>query len=186
MDMTGTGEAASKPPDRSGRRWFLRIPFGSLRFYVVLLIAGIALHVVDSVVFQIPFAEPVTDKELVLEFQKRQLDIWGEMNKLLITLATATAGAVGGFMLSRDKVLPLAPEQRRRAGASWMFCAFSLYFGYLSYQEAMWMLSLGTFNAYNPRVWWPTRAQFWTFLVAIIIFADSIYGSIRDKNKAAE
>jgi hypothetical protein len=148
MDMTGTGEAASKPPDRSGRRWFLRIPFGSLRFYVVLLIAGFALHVVNSVVFHIPFVEPVTDKDVIREFQKRQLDIWEEMNKLLIALATATAGAVGGFMLSRDKVLPLAPEQRRRAGASWMFCAVSLYFGYLSYQEATWMLSLGTFNAY--------------------------------------
>ena len=146
--MTGTGEAASKPPDRSGRRWFLRIPFGSLRFYVVLLIAGFALHVVNSVVFHIPFVEPVTDKDVIREFQKRQLDIWEEMNKLLIALATATAGAVGGFMLSRDKVLPLAPEQRRRAGASWMFCAVSLYFGYLSYQEATWMLSLGTFNAY--------------------------------------
>jgi len=185
--MTGTGVAAPKNLVRAGRRWFLRIPFGSLRFYVVLLIAGFVVHLVDSIVFQIPFVEPVIDnKELVLEFQKRQLDIWGEMNKLLIALATATAGAVGGFMLGRDKVSTLPPEQRRRAGTSWMFCAFSLYFGYLSYEETMVMLSHGTFNSYNPRVWWPTRAQFWTFLISIIIFADFIYGSIRDKGKATE
>lgn len=183
--MTGKGVATSKTHDRSARRRFLRIPFGSLRFYILLLIAGLALHFIESLVDDMPFHVPV-DKELILELQKRQLDTWAEMNKLLITLATATAGAVGGFMLNRDKASPLSREQRRRAGASWMFCALSLYFGYLSYHEAMWMLRFGVFDSFNPRVWWPARAQFWTFLVSIIIFADFIYGSIRDKDKAAE
>jgi len=130
-----------------------------------------------------PFSEAMPDKELAFEFQKRQLDIWAEMNKLLITLATLTAGAVGGFILNRDKQVPLSPAQIRRAGASWIFCAFSLYFGYLAYHEATWMLSLGTFNSYNPRLWWPTQAEFWCFLISVIIFADFIYNSIRHKKE---
>jgi hypothetical protein len=168
---------------RTVSRSILRVRFGSLRFYVILLIVAVALHFINNVVFHMPFSEPVPDKDLALEFQKRQLDIWAEMNKLLITLATLTAGAVGGFMLNRDKATPLPPGQTRRAAASWIFCALSLYFGYLAYNEATWMLSLGTFNSYNPRIWWPIRAQFWCFLISVIIFADFIYGSIRYKNE---
>ena len=163
------------------RRSFLGIPFGSFRFYLAVLIAAVLLHVINALVSNMPFVEPVRDKDLVLEFQKRQLDVWTEMNKLLIALATVTVGAVGGFMLNRDKAAPLPPPQMRRAAASWIFCCLSLYFGYLSYYEATWMLSLGTFNSYNPRLWWPTRAQFWTFLIAILLLADFVYGSIRDK-----
>jgi hypothetical protein len=139
------------------------------------------LYLVNGIVFRIPFSEPV-DKDLALEFQKRQLDIWEETNKLLITLATLTAGAIGGFVLSRDKAFPRSISHRRRAAASWIFCALSLYFGYLSYNEATWMLSLGVFNSYNPRLWWPTQAQFWSFLISVIIFADFIYGSVLDRN----
>ncbi|MGA7339712.1 MAG: hypothetical protein WBE72_25710 [Terracidiphilus sp.] len=164
-------------------RSFLHIRFGSFRFYLALLVAALALHAIDALISYIPFVEPVRDKELVLEFQKRQLDIWTEMNKLLIALATVTIGAVGGFMINRDKVVPLPRPQLRRAAASWIFCCLSLYFGYLSYYEATWMLSLGTFNSFNPRLWWPTRAQFWTFLIAVILLADFVYGSVRDKQK---
>jgi hypothetical protein len=160
-----------------------RIRFGSLRFYLALLIVAVALHLINSVVDRLWLVEVVPDKDLALEFQKRQVDIWAEMNKLLITLATAMAGALGAFMLNRDKTSPLSAEQMRRAAASWIFCAFSLYFGYLSYSEATLILSHGVFNSYTPRLWWPMEAQFWTFLISVILFADFIYGSIQDKHK---
>jgi hypothetical protein len=164
-------------------RSFLQVSFGSFRFYLALVTLAFALHVVNSVVSYMPFAEPLPEKELASDFQKKQVDIWAEMNKLLITLATLTIGGIGGFMLQGDKTAPHPPRQMRRAAASWIFCALSIYCGYLSYHEATWMLSLGTFNSFNPRLWWPARGQFWTFLISVIILADLIYGSIRDREE---
>jgi len=163
------------------RRRFPQLRFGSLRFYLLLAGVIVGLHLLDSVFIEIPVVEPVPDKEIVREFKTKQLDMWAEMNKLLIAFATVTIGAVGGFMINRDKSAPLSPPQMRRAGASWLFCALSLYFGYLSYQQATWMLNAGVFDPLAARLWWPARAQFWSFLVSIILFADFIYGSIRDK-----
>ena len=65
-------------------------------------------------------------------------------------------------------------------GTSWRplaitLCAASLYFGYLAYQQVVWMLNQGFFNPYNPRVWIPTRGQFWSFLACVVVFADFVY-----------
>ena len=184
--MAARGAAAGRAPDRDGSGKPPRVAFGSLRFYLILVIVAIGLHAVDWLIGQIPFAEARPDKEVSLEFQKRQLDFWSEMNKLLITLATVTIGAVGGFMLQHTKTSGLPQPVMRRAAASWIFCALSIYFGYLSYHEASWMLSLGTFSANNPLIWWPSRAQFWTFLISVILFADFVYGSVRHKHPIAE
>ena len=165
-------------------RSFLHLRFGSFRFYLVLAAVIIGLHLLDSVLLQIPVVEAQPDKQIVLEFKTKQLDMWAEMNKLLIAFATVTIGAVGGFMLNRDKTAPLSPQGMRRAAASWLFCALSLYFGYLSYQQATWMLSYGIFDPLGARLWWPARAQFWSYLVSVILFADFIYGSLRDKATA--
>lgn len=177
---TGSLSASASPKPRS----LLHLRFGSFRFYVVLAAVILSLHLLDSVFLRIPVVETQPGKELAQEFKTKQLDMWTEMNKLLIAFATITIGAVGGFMLNRDKTAPLSSRQMRRAAASWFFCALSLYFGYLSYQQATWMLSYGIFDPLGARLWWPARAQFWTYLVSVILFADFIYGSIRDKPAA--
>jgi len=64
-------------------------------------------------------------------------------------------------------------------------CAASLYFGYLAYQQAVWMLNNGFFNPANPRIWIPTRAQFWSFLASVVVFADFVYASLQANDKRA-
>jgi hypothetical protein len=160
----------------------LHIRFGSLRFYLILAVVAAVLLTVESILGSMPFAAAMPDQQVVLEFQKKQIDTWSDMNKLLVALATATIGAVGGFLVHRDKDAPLTPRQRRRAALSWLWCAASLYFGYLSYQQIAWMLGIGFFDAHNPRLYWPARAQFWCFLAAVVLFADFVYGSVRDKS----
>jgi hypothetical protein len=157
------------------------VPFGSFRFYVILAVVIVFLHGVDAVLLNMPTLITQGDKEVTNVFQEKQLDLWSEMNKLLIAFATVTIGAIGGFMLNRDKSHPLAPPDLRRAATSWLFCALSLYFGYLSYQQAAQMLKHGVFDSLSPRIWWPARAQFWSYLISIVIFGDFIYSSIRDK-----
>jgi len=176
--MTARGQSGSA--GRGHRSW-VHLRFGSFRFYVVLALVIVLLHFLDAVFLRIPLVVPQPEKEVAREFKTKGLEMWAEMNKLLIGIATVTIGAVGGFMLNRDKTAPLSPPQMRRAAASWLFCALSIYFGYLSYQQASWMLNYGIFDPLCARLWWPARAQFWSYLVSVTLFADFIYGSIRDK-----
>jgi hypothetical protein len=161
-----------------------RIGFGSVRFYIVLILVAVALHFIGTVVSYIPIVEPDPPQDVANEYRKKQIDIWAEMNKLLIALATLAIGAIGGFLLKGNPAAPLPARQARRAAAGWIFCALSLYFGYLSYHEATLMLSLGTFNSNSPRLWWPTRAQFWTFIFSVVLFADLVYGSTHTRRQS--
>jgi hypothetical protein len=174
-------KAAVPAPTSRKPRPFLGIRFGSLRFYVALTLVIIGLHTIDAVIVDLPMVEAQPEKELAAAYKAKQLDLWSEMNKLLIAFATVTIGAIGGFILNRDKASPLSLRQLRRAAASWLFCALSLYFGYLSYQQGTQMLKHGVFDPFTARLWWPVRGQFWTFLISIILFGDFIYTSIRDK-----
>jgi hypothetical protein len=175
------GKTPADTPATAKQRTFRSVRFGSFRFYIALIAVIVGLQTVDSVIVDLPMVVAQPEKELATSFQMRQLDLWSEMNKLLIAFATVTIGAIGGFMLQRDKAHPLSLPQLRRAATSWFLCATSLYFGYLSYQQATQMLKHGVFDPLTARLWWPARAQFWAFLVSLILFGDFVYTSIRDK-----
>jgi hypothetical protein len=153
----------------------------SARLYLALASVTALLLLVEWILASTPFVEAMPAQEISSEFLKKQTETWAEMNKLLIELATLVVGAISGFVVNRDKNAPLPSAQRRKVTVSWILCGASLYFGYLSYQQATWMLSIGFFNAHNPRLWLPMQAQFWTFLFSVIVFADFIYGGLRHK-----
>jgi len=153
---------------------------GSARFYIVLALAIFLLHTIDAVMVGLPVREPQS-AELASGLKQKQVDLWSEMNKLLITFATLTVGAIGGFIVNRDKTHPLKSPQLRQAALSWFFCVLSLYFGYLSYQQGTFLLKHGVFDAFTPRLWWPARGQFWSYLICLILFGDFIYTLIRDR-----
>lgn len=174
-------KAAEAASTRAKVKPFLGVRFGSLRFYIALAVVTVGLHTVDTVILSVPVVITQPEKEIVAAFKQKQLDLWTEMNKLLIAFATVTIGAISGFLLNRDKTHPLSIPQLRRAATSWFFCALSLYFGYLSYQLATQMLKHGVFDPFTARLWWSSRFQFWAFLISIVLFGDFIYTSIRDK-----
>jgi hypothetical protein len=152
------------------------------RFYVVLPLLIFSLILLEALLSSFKFAAAITENSA--EYQKKQVDSFMEVNKLLITLATLSIGGITGFVLHRDKSLKLNESQLRRVIASWALCAASLYFGYLSYQQVTWELYWGFFDPYNSRLWWPARAQFWTFLSSVVVFADFIYGSLQVRQAA--
>jgi len=153
-----------------------------LRFYFALPLLIVFLIALEALLSSFKFAAAITDNSA--EFQKKQVDSFMEVNKLLITLATISIGGITGFVLQRDKALKLSQPQLRRVIASWTLCAASLYFGYLSYQQVTWELYWGFFDPYNSHLWWPARAQFWTFLSSVVVFADFIYGSLQVRQAA--
>lgn len=154
-----------------------------LRFYFVLPLLIVCLVLLEALLSSFKFAAALSDNSA--EYQKKQVDSFMEMNKLLITLATFAIGGITGFVLHRDKALKFTRPQLRRIIASWALCAASLYFGYLSYQQVTWELYWGFFDPYNPHLWWPARAQFWSFLSSVVVFADFIYGSLQIKQGAS-
>ena len=172
----------ARPPERSTRH---RSQGASRRFYLLFAIAVVALIGFEAFLTSVPFADAVPDAETVRELRKQQLDAYFEMIKLLITLATLAMGGITGYVVHRSRAIGLAAGHLRRIVAAWTLCAASLYFGYLAYQQVGWMLNVGFFNPYNPRVWLPTRGQFWSFLASVVVFADFIYASLHSAETTA-
>jgi hypothetical protein len=161
---------------RSQRARRRRLP-GSVRFYLAFSTIVILLVAFEYFLTSLPFADAIPD--FADQLRQRQLDSYFQMIELLITLATLAMGGITGYVINRDNTLGLSPIMLRRVVASWALCAASLYFGYLAYQQAVWMLNNGFFNPANPRIWIPTRAQFWSFLASVVVFADFVYASLQ-------
>jgi hypothetical protein len=157
-------------PAKSNRR------DASTRFYLLFALTALGLIAFEAVLTSLPFADAIPD--YADDLRQRQLDSYFQMIQLLITLSTIALGGITGFVIQRDRSTNLTPRQLRRVVASWTLCAASLYFGYLAYQQVVWMLNHGFFNPYNPHVWIPTRAQFWSFLASVVVFADFVYASL--------
>ena len=149
-------------------------------FYSILfLILGSLLLVEVLLIPSIPLLERKIDG--LTPLQEKQLSLFLEQNKLLTSLATLVAGAVGGLVLNRGKGEKLSPGDLRRAIASWLLLGVSLYCGHLAQGNLVWMLDKQFFNLYNAYVVWPNKLQFWTFLAAIIITADFIFSGLNPK-----
>jgi hypothetical protein len=156
---------------------------GSVRFYLAFAAVVLVLVAFEAFLTSLPFADAIPD--FAAELQQRQLDSYFQMIELLITLTTLAMGGITGYVINRDNTIGLSSPQLRRVIASWTMCAASLYFGYLAYQQAVWMLNNGFFNPANPRIWIPTRAQFWSFLASVVVFADFVYASLQANDKRA-
>jgi len=150
---------------------------GTVRFYLAFSIVVLMLVAFEALLTSLPFADAIPD--YADQLQQRQLDSYFQMIELLITLATLAMGGITGYVINRNNTIGLSSELLRRVVASWALCAASLYFGYLAYQQAVWMLNNGFFNPANPRIWIPTRAQFWSFLACVVVFADFVYASFQ-------
>lgn len=155
--------------------------------------AGLYALLVATVVLLMVFerglgARPVLEAQLkdLSEFEKKQLDVFTDMNKLLTTLATGLIAAITGVLLNREKNTSISKEDFRRVIAGWTLAATSLYFGHLTSRQIIWMLQAKFFNLFNDEIWWPARAQFWTFLVSAVLLADFVYRSVRRQKEEAD
>jgi hypothetical protein len=110
--------------------------------------------------------------------QDKELQTFLEMTRILLTLATAAIAALGGFLLSRHgAVWPTSSIALMIATVA--LAAWSIYFGYFSFDSIRWMLHNNFFNLSNPYVVWPQIAQFWTFLLSVILFAIFVFRGVR-------
>src|SRR5690349_12462021 len=139
-------------------------PAAKLLVWLVLLgliIAGLnyfQTYYVNQSTFS---SEKISD---LAKLQEKQLDLFLEMNHLLVTLATLALGGIGAFVFNRYKTGVVPSGQTARAIASWIFSALSLFSGYTSDERVVWMLSNKFFDLSNPQIVWASRGQFWFFV----------------------
>jgi hypothetical protein len=155
----------------------------TIRFYSFALVALLVLVALQQVFSQLSFtSEEVTSLNTL---QEKQLEVFVDMNKLLITLATLSLGGIGAFVLNRYKSQEMPWYQVWRVVASWVFCGLSLYCGVLTNEKLIWMLQNGFFDLTNPRILWVYRSQFWTLAAAIFFLADFFYRGLRKEPAAS-
>ena len=144
--------------------------------YVLLAIVFALLmlfeHSLSMITVAMPRLESITD------FEKVQIEILTEQNKLLTALATALIATVTGFLLNREKTVSIDNADLVRAVASWTFAAPSLYLGHLGNRQLIWMVHQRFFDPFYGGVWWSARGQFWCFLISAALLADFVYRSV--------
>lgn len=138
------------------KRWSF-IPF--LLVVAILVIAGSCLYFLRA-----RFAEDYVHE--LTSFHGAQLDMYKERCALFVTISTLILGATGAVMSRRE---PKAGESSQKwAFFSATFAGLGIYFGYLSYDAAIWMLDGHFFNLENAVVIGLTRMQLFSTTLSVI------------------
>src|SRR5438309_4080260 len=132
-------------------------------FLLVLLALFLA---VDYGISKLPFAEPVLKGDLK-KTQEKQVDIYVEINKQLLTLATLV---IAGVALNLKVQQGTGSAPRRILIGSMIMAALSIYAGYLSYDKLVWMLAADFFNLNTPLLYVLRVLQFWSFVSSLLLF----------------
>jgi hypothetical protein len=125
---------------------------------------------VDYVILRLPFAEAILQSDLK-KTQEKQIDIYIEINKQLLGLATLVIAGIG-LNLNLQQGGPGSPRRSRPILiGSLVMAAFSIYAGYLSYDKLVWMLASNFFNLETPLLYALRVLQFWAFVSSLFLFA---------------
>ncbi len=123
------------------------------RLYVQFLAVALVLLIFEILLAKVSLVQPLV-KDLN-KLQEKRLDIYLDLTKLLMTASGVTIGAITGFVLNRDKTVEFSKPQLRKIILTWGLAGVSLYCGYLSIQQVVWMLTVGFFDLYDPHLWLP-------------------------------
>lgn len=112
----------------------------------------------------------------------KEIDIYLQMNSLLIGLCTGLLGATG-FVLTSGR------KSSHWSGAKWfavgsaVCVALSIICGYTAYLAIIAMLSEGVWDPYAPQLAWGRDAQFFAFLLAVLLFGDFAFQTFHVEDK---
>lgn len=150
---------------RSWQEWTPR-----QRFYVLAVVTVVVTLVFVYSMEWIAHGSPASPNNPPMK-PDNALDLYSTMSGLLVTLATALLGALGYLLMNMPKK-ESRPGRSASALGSALFAVLSIFFGYKAHLTALIYTS---FNAFDPNTFnliWPSRAQFYTLLLAVFFFAD--------------
>jgi len=135
--------------------------------FSLLLLSAVGVVVVDWALSHLSLAEPlIADLNAI---QAKQVDIYVQVTQQIFTLATLVLAGVGLFITPERKISTQGPLWLLTSIA--VLAGSSMYFGYLSFNTIVWMLSKQFFNLETPILHYLRLAQFWTFIASVFIFA---------------
>lgn len=140
----------------------------------ICLYAALAFGVLFlAILFRIYVSAPFVEEEIttITPVQEKQLEMYTEMIKLLITLSTFLFGAIGGMFAHFYEKKRTPRRQVHLAFLGTALSGGSILFGYFSYQRVVWMLQLDVFNLSEPHIAWTSQIQFLLFLASATIAA---------------
>lgn len=118
------------------------------------------------------------------KLQEKNVDVFLEMNRTLITLATLTIGAVSFFISVRYGNTRLPLGQICRAIGCWGFAGGSISLGYLSLNAMSQSLSLSVLDIGIPIVLRNQQFQFYSFGLSVVLLLDFVSVSLSENKKS--
>jgi hypothetical protein len=153
-----------------GRRLVKRFSF----YFSIVLIALVVWRIEHYMQSELPIFS-------VAPIQEKAVDAFLEMNRLLTTLATTLLGAMGLLLVGGFRGKSCTRELWAAIVGA-VSAGISIYYGYAAYLFVIYMLQAGSFDPYNPPLLRDQYAHFYTFLVAVVFFADFVYQNMREEN----
>lgn len=122
-------------------------------------------------------------KELT-NLQEKSIEIFIEMNKLIISFALLLIGGIGGFILQKNSIImDYSLGQTLLIMLSLLLNVISIYFGYTSYFSLVEILSNSMLNLDMDMITAPQKYQFFSFTFAVLLFGSFIFTNVKIKTE---
>ena len=156
MSTTGASDSENRRRPRSKR--YLS--------YGLVLVCAVLLGWAFKAYLSVPLVEEEVQDLSVI--QQKQLEMYVEMIKLLITFGTFLLGLIGAMFTHFYGDKPTPRRQVHLALVAAVLAGSSIIFGYLSYQRLILMLQVGFFNLSQHRINWTNQFQFILLLLSVV------------------
>jgi len=143
-----------------------RIRAFRIAFYASFAAFVAAVSLLLKLSERLPFVAPVISSPA-----DKMSDLFLAMTNIITSFSTGLLGALGFLLVSGPKV-NRGPTIKWFAFASGFFAAISTFLGYMVYEGIFDMLQEGMFGIDVPRVMLARYGQFYTFLLAFLLFGD--------------
>jgi len=152
------------------RRTFGRAIRESMGFYIGLIVLAIVVWQLTHYINSRPYFVAAAGDQSALS---KALDSYAGVGNLLTTLATGLLAAMGWLLTSRPK--KSSPERGLWPATAGAVCAcLSIYFGYISSQNAQWAIENSIPTLDIDKMQWPRQLQFLALLLGVFFFADFV------------
>ena len=142
-------------------------------FVIVVLLAVVGVSVVwDVLADRAVLGEVRLPNGHLTPVQQGQLDLFQQRIGALLTVCTVIIGGAGAlFIHFREQASERSSARQWWAFSAIVVAALSMYFGYLAYEAAIWMLRSEFFNLDTFVVKGPALSQVWSAAIAVILAA---------------
>lgn len=129
-------------------------------FWVAVAIVTVSILAVSY--FYVQKASLVEEIIELTRLQELQVQLLTQRVSVLLTVATLVLGGAGALVLHFWETRTFSLKHQRLAALSLLSGGLSIFFGYIAFDSAIWMLSAGFFNLGTTPVRVPSLLQLYS------------------------